>query len=319
MKTPVLFITFARPEYARQIFNQLRAIKIPSLYLYSNKARADHPDEIKKNEEIRSWINEIDWECDIHTFFRDEYVDVYTSVQSAIDWVFNNEEQAIILEEDCLPARAFFEYVDRYIDKYKDDESVMLLSGDNYAKGIDYNGADHIKCSTFCMFGWASWSKKWKSLNMRYDIDTFLNSNALETYYPTKRIQNFWKSYYKNIKGFLTRTHCWDYMLSINCIMNNLYVIVPTEHLVQNIGVYGAHSNGVEDAGKQKSIPLNSHYSFTGILSDKEVSMTYDKHIFELFFGQQLTMRYKISCYIKSTVKMIVGNHIYGMLKKIKI
>lgn len=316
MKTPVLFITFARPEYASRIFNQLRTLKVSSLYLYSNKARADRPDEIKRNEEIRSWVNEIDWECDVHTFFRDEYVDVYTSVQGAIDWVFDNEEQAIILEEDCLPTCAFFEYIDRYINQYKNDESVMLLSGDNYANAIDYKGADHIKCSTFYMYGWASWSKKWKSLNMAYDVDTFLNSDALETYYPSKRKQRFWRSEYQRLNEFLTRTHCWDYMLGLNCILNKMYVIVPTENLIQNIGLYGAHSNGSEDNGKRKCIPLDFHYTFTGILSDKEVSVAYDDYVFELSFGKQLSLKHKISCYIKSIVRAIVGNRVYETLKK---
>lgn len=41
-------------------------------------------------------------------FFREEYVDVYTSVRGAMDWVFDNEEQAIILEDDCVPSVAFF-------------------------------------------------------------------------------------------------------------------------------------------------------------------------------------------------------------------
>ena len=49
------------------------------LYFYSNKAREDGPDEVRRNELIRSWVNEIDWDCDLHTFFRDEYVDQYTS------------------------------------------------------------------------------------------------------------------------------------------------------------------------------------------------------------------------------------------------
>ena len=93
MDTAVLFETFARPQYARQVFDQIKKAKPKKLYFYSNKARVDRPDEVRNNEEIRSWVKEVDWDCELHTFFREEYVDVYTSVRGAMDWVFDNEEQ----------------------------------------------------------------------------------------------------------------------------------------------------------------------------------------------------------------------------------
>ena len=85
-------------------------------------------------KEIRSWVKEVDWDCELHTFFREEYVDVYTSVRGAMDWVFDNEEQAIILEDDCVPSVAFFEYCDFFLDKYKEDKSIGFISGANYLK-----------------------------------------------------------------------------------------------------------------------------------------------------------------------------------------
>ena len=129
MDTAVLFETFARPQYARQVFDQIKKAKPKKLYFYSNKARVDRPDEVRNNEEIRSWVKEIDWDCELHTFFREEYVDVYTSVQGAMDWVFENEEQAIVLEDDCVPSVAFFEYCDFFLNKYKEDKSILLPSG----------------------------------------------------------------------------------------------------------------------------------------------------------------------------------------------
>lgn len=39
MDTAVLFETFARPQYARQVFDQIKKAKPKKLYFYSNKAR----------------------------------------------------------------------------------------------------------------------------------------------------------------------------------------------------------------------------------------------------------------------------------------
>ena len=68
MDTAVLFETFARPQYARQVFDQIKKAKPKKLYFYSNKARVDRPDEVRNNEEIRSWVKEVDWDCELTLF-----------------------------------------------------------------------------------------------------------------------------------------------------------------------------------------------------------------------------------------------------------
>ena len=104
VETPVLFVTFVRPDYARQTWEGIKATKPKTLYFYSNKGRAEKEGEVERNNEIRSYINEIDWDCDLHIFFREECVNVYDSLRGAIDWLFDNEERGIILEEDCVPS-----------------------------------------------------------------------------------------------------------------------------------------------------------------------------------------------------------------------
>ena len=47
---PVLFITFARPEYARRSFKAIKSAAPKKLYFYSNKARDGFQEEIKNNE-----------------------------------------------------------------------------------------------------------------------------------------------------------------------------------------------------------------------------------------------------------------------------
>ena len=69
VETPVLFVTFVRPDYARQTWEGIKATKPKTLYFYSNKGRAEKEGEVERNNEIRSYINEIDWDCDLHIFF----------------------------------------------------------------------------------------------------------------------------------------------------------------------------------------------------------------------------------------------------------
>ena len=44
-----------------------------------------------------------------------------------ITWFFKNEEQGIVLEDDCLPIESFFWYCENLLNRYKNDESKLII------------------------------------------------------------------------------------------------------------------------------------------------------------------------------------------------
>ena len=48
-------------------------------------------------------IDKVDWECQVMTHFAAANMGCRRRVSSGLDWVFDTVEQAIILEDDCLP------------------------------------------------------------------------------------------------------------------------------------------------------------------------------------------------------------------------
>ena len=49
-----------------------------------------------------------------------------------IDWFFSYEAAGIILEDDCLPTEEFFRYCDVMLDKFKDNNKIYAISGNNF-------------------------------------------------------------------------------------------------------------------------------------------------------------------------------------------
>lgn len=309
VNTAVLFETFARPKYARQVFEQIKKAQPKKLYFYSNKARIGYTEEMKNNEEIRSWVKEVDWDCELHTFFRDEYVDVYVSTFGAIDWVFKNEEEAIVLEDDCVPSQAFFEYCEYFLNKYKKDKRIGVISGDNYVDGLDYDGADHIITSNFFMFGWASWRDRWVNADFNIDVKHIIeNEHIFEKYFiGDARIVNFWKFYYKNIYNFLEETHCWDYMFSLNCVREKAYVVAPIEHLVQNVGVIGTHALGKESATNKSISFEKKHYLITNKAVNIIPNKVYDELSFNILFNYPFSLKSRVKRFLSPVVRPIKG------------
>lgn len=241
VETPVLFVTFVRPDYARQTWEGIKATKPKTLYFYSNKGRAEKEGEVERNNEIRSYINEIDWDCDLHIFFREECVNVYDSLRGAIDWLFDNEERGIILEEDCVPTKAFFSFVDQMIEKFKEDKRVWCISGDNIIKQ-NLSGYDYMFSHLHAMYGWASWRDRWRMVNWDHlYIKETIDEHIYYRLFKTKEQAKAKEKALSNMEDMLYRTKCWDYIFGLCMDQYHALTVQPKEHLVKNIGVTGQH------------------------------------------------------------------------------
>ena len=267
ISTPVLFITFARPEYARKAFDQIKKAKPKNLYFYSNAARKDNPDEINKNNEIRSYIHEINWDCNLRTFFRKDYVDMVESHEGAYGWVFQHEDRLIELDEDCFASVAFFEYCEKLLGKYKSEKRVWMISGDNFTPEF-YLGENSYFFSRYGHpYGWATWKDRW--LNFERQIDDWNEAKSLSlfiNYYTHRKEAKFHLIRFSRFFKYTYPNHpIWDFLLSYKIIKSNGVRIIPKFNLVTTIGRTGYHSNGERyyfhdlDVLNSNSYPFNEN------------------------------------------------------------
>lgn len=301
---PVLYIAFARPEYARKSFNAIKAAKPKKFYFYSNKGREGHGDELERNEQVRSMLKEVDWDCELHTWFRDECVDVYTSLWGAINWLFENEEMGIILEEDCVAAPSFFGFAEKMLLKYKDEPRIWMIAGDNYAEKWNPHGYSYHFSKNLFIYGWASWRDRWQKVDWNHSImPDMINNGVLEAAYDTKQQRNFHTRKLTKAMPFVERTKCWDYMFtSVGMCFGGLSIL-PSRHLIQNVGLSGSHHKAGRFSLSATYNPitfLEDEYPITKeppfIVSDVE----FDEHQFhELHYKDSLFWRRAINKMIR--------------------
>ena len=115
------------------MFEAIRKAKPPRLYVAADGPRA--LGEREKCEQVRRIATQVDWDCDVKNFFRDKNLGCRVAVSSAIDWFFENEEEGIILEDDCLPSQSFFWFCEELLERYRLDMRIMAVSGNNFQKG----------------------------------------------------------------------------------------------------------------------------------------------------------------------------------------
>ncbi len=154
---PVLFLIFNRPDTTQPVFNEIREAKPTKLFVAADGPRDNKKGEKEECEKTRKIIEQVDWDCELYKLYRDKNLGCKIAVSSAIDWFFENVEEGIILEDDCLPHPSFFRFCQELLEKYKGDERVFVISGDNFLFGRKRTNYSYYFSRYNHCWGWAGW------------------------------------------------------------------------------------------------------------------------------------------------------------------
>jgi hypothetical protein len=234
-KTPILFIIFNRRDVTGTVFNAIREIKPSKLYIVADGPRTDKIGEKERCEETRKIVDSIDWKCEVFKNYSDINLGCKKRVSSGIDWFFENVEQGIILEDDCLPNKSFFRFCEEMLEKYKDEEKIGMISGDNFQFGKVKNEYSYYFSRYSHIWGWASWRRAWKN----YDVDIkswpqIKKENGLKSIFDNIKDTYYWSSIFNDVHN--NKIDTWDYQWSFICFVNNYLSVMPAVNLVSNIG-----------------------------------------------------------------------------------
>ena len=133
--TPVAFLIFNRPETTARVFEAIRRVRPPKLLVVADGPRSDREGENEKCRAARSVIERVDWPCEVITNYADTNLGCRTRISSGLDWVFANVDEAIILEDDCLPDPSFFPFCEELLARYRDDDRIMIIAYLFYGSG----------------------------------------------------------------------------------------------------------------------------------------------------------------------------------------
>jgi hypothetical protein len=233
--TPVLFLVFNRPDTTRVVFDRIRKIQPKYLFVAADGPRKNKPDDIIKCKAARKIIDEVDWDCELKTLFRESNLGCKIAVSSAIDWFFENVEEGIILEDDCLPDLSFFGFCELLLEKYRNDKRIMHIGGANFQDGKIRGDGSYYFSKISHVWGWATWKRAWDKYNVNIpDFQEFVNQNTIAKAYPHKDMQKFFLKNFEMV--FRNERDTWDYQWVYTLVVNNGLSIIPNKNLISNIG-----------------------------------------------------------------------------------
>jgi hypothetical protein len=245
--TPVLLLIFNRPEYTREVFGAIRAVRPKYLYIAADGPRPGHEEDIGLCREARSVADQIDWDCEVHTLFRDRNLGCKMGVSSAITWFFDAVTEGIILEDDCVPDPSFFGYCSRLLERYRDDERVMMITGTNHFFNKLEIPESYFFSQWYSVWGWATWRRAWRLYDIRLtDWPKFSKQHYLDDLIPHRVARDYYRGMFQ--VSYENRVDSWAVPWWYTCIFQNGLVTVPKYNLISNIGEHGHFSDGKQYA-----------------------------------------------------------------------
>ena len=301
---PVLLLIFNRPEQTAKIFEQISLVRPAKLYVAADGPRIDKLGESEKCTQARFIVDKVDWPCRVVTLFRDTNLGCREAVSSAVNWFFEQEEEGIILEDDCLPSSDFFSFCKAMLHTYRHDSRIGHICGSNFQLGQKRGDGSYYFSRIPHVWGWASWRRAWKGYDVNIStFPEFKSSRLMEGIPAFSEFSEQWLNTFERV--YKDNFDTWDYQYTYHHLVNNRLAIIPNSNLIKNIGFdeQATHTHRLEDYhadtpfGEMKNILQPSF-----VLADEQADLfTINKEM-----GQMKIKKYILS----KTWKKIKGKHI---------
>lgn len=237
IKHNILLITFNRLEPTIRVIQEINNYSPKILYISSDAGRTTEEKLIVSK--IRKYISDnINNETQIKTLYQKENLGCKRAVTESLNWFFKHEDAGIILEDDCIPNKSFFEFMNINLVKFKKNENILSINGCNF--GYQSPEGNAFITSYMNMWGWATWKRS--ADKIKYEI------SSKDIFQKSINIYKFLRKCHKNSRLFIIyfywlirflrvkKIDTWDYYWHFYQFSNNKYSIVPGYNLISNIG-----------------------------------------------------------------------------------
>ncbi len=280
---PVLLIAFNRPGVTKQVFESIRNIRPKKLYFAVDSYRVGIINEYELVSEVKSIIEGVDWDCQVKTLFAHRNLGCKVAVSNAINWLFQNEEMGVILEDDCLPNLDFFRFCDKMLNYYKENDSIMSITGVNFQNGQLRGNGSYYFSKFSQIWGWATWKRAWS----KYDVNIsswplskndFCWESVFKENYKRKYFEKKFSQTYNN------EIDTWDYQWQYCIWENNGLIVTPNKNLIKNIG-FGHDATHTNNLNHKLANMVYENLGEIKYVSEIKQNLEADNYVFDYVFN----------------------------------
>jgi len=232
---PVAFLIFNRPDTTKKVFEEIRKAKPARLFVIADGPRQNVETDNELCKLTRKITENIDWDCKVTRDYAVKNYGLRKRVSNGLTQMFNSVDEAIILEDDCVPHQSFFPFCQELLARYRDEEKIMMISGNNFFSKLRQKEYSYHFSVFNHIWGWATWKRAWnlyddEMKDWNYLKDSDLLNKILQDDVSAKYFRTIFQEVYEN------KINSWAYRWLYSMLKGNGLSIVPSKNLVTNIG-----------------------------------------------------------------------------------
>ena len=239
--SPIALFVYNRPWHTRQAVEALQKnelAKESELIVYCDGAKSD---EDKKDVLlVRDYIDHISGFRNLTVIKRVQNLGLAASIVLGITETLKRQPHVIVLEDDIIASPHFLMYMNEALEKYRDNEQVMQISGHMFPVELKTE-TDAIFLPFTTSWGWATWKRAWEHFDplmsgyalMKKDRDLKHRFNLEGSY-------DYFNMLEDQVKG---KIDSWAIRWYLSVFMRGGLTLFPKKNMVRNIGFdsSGAH------------------------------------------------------------------------------
>lgn len=260
---PILLITFNRPEHTRRVLEVILKQEPQDLYVCQDGAREGNENDRVKSQEVRDVVNELTApyavghkDFTLHTLYQKQNLGCGPGPSAGITWFFENVEQGIIIEDDCVLADSGFRFYEELLNRYKDDERISAITATNLHLKWRSSRSPYLfsTVGSGTLGCWAGWRRSWKKFDYFIKAwDDEKQREVLKKKFEREEYYAYYAQIFDNCRK--KQNHMWDYQWFFAKMLSGTMTIVAAKNMVSNIG-FDAAGTHTQSSFRLANFPL---------------------------------------------------------------
>ena len=314
LSTPILLITFNRPQHTRKVLERILEANPQELYIFQDGAREGNPTAPTQCEAVHRVVEELTTDYNrnhplhLHTLYESQNLGCGPGPAKAISWFFSENKMGIIVEDDAVPHLDFFPYCEELLNRYKDDSTVRAIGSMNVDTQPWGDGSYYFSMMNRNLCAWATWRRAWSDFELYLrDVHWQTLDKTLKRYKCSFYEREYWLDRLKEVQKDAQGGKSWDMQFFMSIWLHEGKGIIPNVNLCSNIGTVGEAThqmkagNIIDNVPTCPILPLNHPSSST-------IQYGADREFHRLYFEPHKLTLMSIIAHINKRIKRIIGH-----------
>ncbi len=222
----IALFAYNRPSHLRRVLIALEDYKIDKIHIFIDGPK-NNKDVTCQNEIM--FMIKTNKKIKFKTYKSNKNKGLSKSLEDGMKIMSNKFSSFIILEDDCIPRKQFFDFIIKSLKTYENNMRIQAICGYQLPELHSQKSKTlkSIGLKNFMSWGWATWSKKYKIYLKKRSKVKKVNSPII-----------------KKIKKMKTnKRNIWTLNFIKYSISNDNFFIFPNKSQVKNIGFDGSGVN----------------------------------------------------------------------------